>query len=690
MKKKIAYLFIWLSLILVTAINGSQGIILNEYSGEQSLSNYLSFYEDKTNELEIKDILSTEVEKKFIKNEKAYPAFGFSKSTIWGKFTVKNESKISKDWYLAFNFPHLEKITLYFPDENGKFYVSKIGKEIPFSDRIIKHRLLISPLQNLGTKEKTIYFQVQSNETLEFPMSIMDTSGLAMKNYEEMFISGSYYGILLIMFFYNLFIFISIRDRSYFYYIFYILLYGLAQAGLDGYLDQIIKPERYQYVRDFRVFAPTITIIIVFLFTDSYLSLDEKFPKIHRLIIRLIPVTVIPVIVYFFTGFYFAVQLSIVLMLASSILQIVIGFIAARKSESARYYLIAWIFFLVGVIIFSLKAANIFIPVLTTYAMQFGNVLEVAVLSFGLGDRFRLLQIEKELVSETFGKVVDPAIRDHLLNGNMEMGGEEKNATILFCDIRKFTELSEKYSPREVVTQLNQYFETISNSIRNHHGLVNKYIGDALLALFNVPIEDSQHCDNALRAAISMDEDVQTLNIEFKKQGMQPLKMGIGIHSGPVLAGNIGSSVRMEYTVIGDNVNIASRIEGLNKLYNVPILASSNVIDNLGNVSEFNIREIDKVRLKGKSKAVKIFEVFNTDPVEIKNKKISQLEAFAYARSLFLEKKLEAAKMEYFKMLQESPYDTVLKVMLDRCNALIVNPPDTNTVWDGSLVLEFK
>ncbi len=212
---------------------------------------------------------------------------------------------------------------------------------------------------------------------------------------------------------------------------------------------------------------------------------------------------------------------------------------------------------------------------------------------------------EKEFIKETFGKVVDPAVRDHLLSGNVKLGGEIRTATILFCDLRGFTALSEQLAPDQIVEMLNTHFETMSKCIEEEGGLINKFIGDAIMAIYNVPVPRSNHAERAYTSARRMLESLEIMNVGFKEKGLPELKIGIGLHTGEVLAGNIGSSSRLEYTVIGDTVNVASRIESLCKETKRSLLLSEATKAQLP--ANTPLDSLGAFQLKGREEMIQIF-----------------------------------------------------------------------------------
>ncbi|MCP5510968.1 MAG: adenylate/guanylate cyclase domain-containing protein [Leptospiraceae bacterium] len=219
---------------------------------------------------------------------------------------------------------------------------------------------------------------------------------------------------------------------------------------------------------------------------------------------------------------------------------------------------------------------------------------------------------EKEFIKDTFGRIVDPSVRDYFLKGNRSLGGELEEVSILFCDIRSFTTLSENLPPQKIVELLNRYFTRLQISVNRNHGMINKYIGDAILAVFNAPVKIDNHSDHALNTAIEIRRELKSLNLELKNEGFPEIQNGIGLHRGQVVAGAIGSSDRMEYTIIGDNVNIASRIEGLCKEFKLPILFSEELYRSLENpIGE----PVGKSPIRGRKQAISLYGIREIDGI---------------------------------------------------------------------------
>ncbi|MBQ1710628.1 MAG: adenylate/guanylate cyclase domain-containing protein [Treponema sp.] len=217
---------------------------------------------------------------------------------------------------------------------------------------------------------------------------------------------------------------------------------------------------------------------------------------------------------------------------------------------------------------------------------------------------------EKEFMRDTFGKVVDPEVRDYLMkDGGLslsQLGGQTRQVTVLFCDIRSFTAMSEKMSAEEVVSLLNKYFTALGKCITKNHGIINKYIGDAIMAIFGAPINSKNSALDALKAALDMRQALSEVNKDFEKQGKPSIRFGIGIHTGPVFAGTIGAENRMEYTVIGDTVNTASRLESLCKTYKTDLLLSQETVNQTGLPLE-DLIFVDDAQIRGKEETKKVY-----------------------------------------------------------------------------------
>jgi adenylate cyclase len=214
---------------------------------------------------------------------------------------------------------------------------------------------------------------------------------------------------------------------------------------------------------------------------------------------------------------------------------------------------------------------------------------------------------ERDFVKDTFGKYVTREIRDEILAGRVGLEGEQREVTMLFADLRDFTTWVEATEPREVVRDLNRYFAEMETAVRRHGGLVLQFIGDEIEAVFGAPVPSADHARRAVRAALDMRAGLEAFNAPRTAAGKRPLRHGIGVHTGTVLAGNIGSGERLSYALVGDTVNLASRIQDLTKTVAADILISATTRAALH--GEVAVTPLPATRVKGRSAEVEVFAV---------------------------------------------------------------------------------
>jgi class 3 adenylate cyclase len=231
---------------------------------------------------------------------------------------------------------------------------------------------------------------------------------------------------------------------------------------------------------------------------------------------------------------------------------------------------------------------------------------EIAELAEALDEMVRGLQ-ERDRVKEIFGRYVTTQISEEVLKGEVSLGGRRRRVTILLSDIRNFTTMSERMAPEDVVSFLNDYFSEMVDAVFEHGGVLDKFIGDGMLAVFGSIDEEPDHARRAVRAALRMKVLLAKLNGERAVAGRPPINIGIGIHTDDVIVGNIGSRRRLEYTVIGDGVNTCSRVEALNKEFGTTVLITEATYAEAG--EEFECRLMPETSLRGKAKALRVYEV---------------------------------------------------------------------------------
>ena len=291
-------------------------------------------------------------------------------------------------------------------------------------------------------------------------------------------------------------------------------------------------------------------------------------------------------------------------------------------------------------------------------------------LVMSVGIDYIIASHQKEQARRMLGKKVSPAVMEYLLEHSDDdlVASRELEVTILFSDIRSFTTISEKIgSPDKLIHMLNEYMTPMVDNIVNHKGTIDKFIGDAIMAYWNAPLDVQNHADEALKSAIEQIEMLVEINRSIQPKYDVSIAIGIGVHTGIVTAGDMGSLGRSDYTIIGDNVNLASRLEGLTKQYGAQILISSSTYGVLkGN---YKIRPIDMVEVKGKNEAVEVFEVICNN----KNIDEQEMQLYLNATGLFRDAKVSEA-LKIYTTLNEQNSSLLYELYIQRCEYFLNNP----------------
>jgi adenylate cyclase len=290
-------------------------------------------------------------------------------------------------------------------------------------------------------------------------------------------------------------------------------------------------------------------------------------------------------------------------------------------------------------------------------------------------------------VKSTMSRYMDPSLADELLtHGDEILGGKSTLATILFTDIRDFTALAEELGPQGTVALLNEYFTVMVECLQRHGGILDKFIGDAMMAAFGIPFARDDDEDRAVRTAVSMIRALAAWNRQRSENGLAAVDMGIGINTDIVVSGNIGSTKRMDYTMIGDGVNLAARLEGACKHYHTRILISENTLTRLK--GGYRIRDVDRVLVRGKTEPVGLYEVLDYHTEATFPDIARALRLYHDGLEFYRSKRFEIALRSFAKVLEINPRDGLSRLYVDRCQAFLEAPPDGN--WNGIWVLKGK
>ena len=329
---------------------------------------------------------------------------------------------------------------------------------------------------------------------------------------------------------------------------------------------------------------------------------------------------------------------------------------------------------IIFLIIYFFLAINLFSQGIILNLIYVPITIIISIISFNL-IAYIFEKQHKQQVIGAFEKYVSKDVVKEIIQNptQIKFGGEKKKLTILFTDIRDFTSISESMTPEDLVKMLNDYLSSMTNIIMENRGLVDKFIGDAIMAFWGAPLDNSNSEKDACITALAMTESLH----DFNKTKNLNIKIGIGINSGEAVVGNLGSKQRFDYTAIGDDVNTASRYEGLTKQYGIGILVGEKTYERVKN--EFLFREVDFVAVKGKKKFTKIYELLKENS---QNKKL--VKEFSTALEEYRKQNWDEAKKLFEKIEEDMPSE----IFMHRCDEFKENPPGKD--WKGEYIFKTK
>jgi len=491
----------------------------------------------------------------------------------------------------------------------------------------------------------------------------------------------------MIMLLYNLFTFINIHEIPYLFYSLYLVAYSLWIIFVNGFGYQYLIP--FNRFLSINGFLGAVYLTFLGLFGISFLNLKQMFRVPYYLFIGIVLFFLLYIALYPFlsrlTTHYIinAIAAPMGIIFLGTILYILIkGFIPAR------YFLAAYLCFLIPMFIWaSRNLGQISENVFTQYSVYISSTLEIIFLSFALSDKMGIIKKEKEAaqqelieqqkealdaktrMADSFARFVPREFLEFLNRPgivDVELGDQiQINMSVLFSDIRSFTALSESMTPQETFNFINSYLEKIGPIIRSNNGFIDKYIGDAIMALFpGNPVD-------AVNAAIEMQHECARYNAMRAKAGYRDISIGVGIHTGTLILGTIGEKNRMETTVIADAVNLASRLESLTKMYGASIIISDDLLNRMKNPEDYRRRKLDCVIVKGKNEPTVIYEIF--DAVDTEIAKLKSVGDYEHALEFYMNGHIADAFSLFRKIAETDRNDKAAFLFISRCELFLKN-----------------
>ncbi|MCP3873544.1 MAG: SpoIIE family protein phosphatase [Desulfobacteraceae bacterium] len=378
-------------------------VILEENKGEYPLGMHIDILEDKEGKWTIDDIVSPEISKQFVTSEVETHSYGYTKSAYWVRIELKNIINKDSEWLLEMGYPLIDYIDMYIPLSANKGYdVTHTGDMLPFSQRDIEYHKFIFRLSMPPNQTQTIYLRFKTSSSMQIPLTLWSNSSFVQKVNKEVYALGLYYGIMLVMIFYNLFIFITVRDKSYIYYVLYIAGFSFFQMCLNGLAFEYLWPEYPWWASRAVPFFVSFAVFNALLFIKNFLKSAINAPKLNKIINVLIFIVILITGLSLFVSSSIITKPAVFLATISCVIGFLTGIICLKKRyRPARYFMIAWSVLLFGAVLYGLKTFG-FVPriFITEYSLRIGSALEVILLSLGLADRINDERRQKYLAQK--------------------------------------------------------------------------------------------------------------------------------------------------------------------------------------------------------------------------------------------------------------------------------------------------
>lgn len=604
---------------------------------------------------------------------------------------------IGENWIIYLNGTQIQN-EMHLDNTQTKIikYRSIEGFELPFNNNLLKPGKNELRIIIVGNPPNFI-FDYNDSFGLNYRRGYIITNYNLIKWVTADLIPLSLNGIFVIFSFFFLILFLYKQENIYLIFIsifsFFLAIKSLSETF---YIYQFI--ENTIYIDRLNYFITYLIVPLIFLFWHFFNKTNQKI-KISYLLIILVNLIFSLVIIILparlIQSIHHTWQIITIPVLIFFVVELIKSHISVKRMD-VRFVIYsifsvicgAWdfidaLFFQTGIRLLYFAFLLILVKLTITSIREFYSLLD------------KSLKLNIELVEQknAFYRFVPINFLNLLGKKNAQdihLGdSSEKKMTVMFTDIRAFTTISEALLPSENFAFLNGFLKRMEPIIRENRGFVDKYIGDAILALFNddkgIDNEFSS-ADRALVSAISMQSELCRYNIEREKIGLDKIAFGIGLHTGKLILGTVGSEQRLDTTVIGNTVNLASRLENLTKYYKTPIIISDQTYRDLDRNKHFLIREIDSVFVKGKTIPVTIHEVYELEEEEQKDLKSKYNDLFQSGIKKYKTRNFEDAIEIFNKIFEKNPKDQLAYLYINRCKRYIKNPPPEN--WEGVVMLD--
>lgn len=676
-----------LSLILLVAVpgvlwasSGESSLPVSQVQGRYGLASVVDFAQDQAGNADIDTVMALGDAFGFRRNMAETLAFGYVDAVYWIRIRLQSTDRDNTRWLLELSGlgRAIDEIDAWLPGVSGQLEHFRAGDAVPFQARRIRHHAILFPIHLQPLQPAELYLRVKTNGTLQIPLTLWTTEHYVESEHHDSLLEGLFYGVLLIMIFYNAFIYLSVRDNSYLIYVLYLVCVLMFAVSLKGVGFEYLWPDQPWWNNKSNLVFAELGVLCVLLFARSFLQTPVNTPNINYVIATLILASIASFPFVVLASHRIAAGiLSIQYLLTVFFVVVAASICLKRGFKAARYYLLAWLGVLLSILIWVLNSFNwIHSYWVGAYVFQLGTSIQVLLFSFALADRINLMRVERESalklqlahskrlmsMAQMFEKFVPKQFLRRIAREgieNIQLGkAEADEISVLFADIRGFTTLSESLSPQELLNFLNACFTRLDKVIHEHDGFIDKFMGDGVMALFE---QSPGTCAarNAVMAAIDMQKAVAVYNEHRARSGYAPIDIGIGINTGSVIIGTVGSSERMDSTVLGDNVNVAARLQELTKSFGARIIISEQTRAALQDEPGLHLRELGSVPVRGRRNAVLLYEVMNADAAELLAQKCNTMPLYQAALACHRKGDWQGAVQGWRECLMSAPLDSV-------------------------------
>lgn len=631
MLKRLQQLLTMIALLIAHGSCFAQIVIgLNDSLNELRIGQSVYYIADNADNISLNDILSGAHDADFKKCEQVAPNFGNVQLTTWNKFTVVNNS--DQEWLLLVDNYSLDSITFYFPTANGGYEQIESGRRFPLSKRQYKTSVYVFDLKVPEGDTATFYLKI-SSFFMQYPLTVMTKERFVESYHGNDMFSGFYYGFMILIIVYNLFLYFSLKDSSHIYYIFYVICNGLMIAQLKGHIAELWG-DKLHFLWQYSPAVIAIASYSAFIFTHHILETKKNAPRLHKFMLFFFPPVYVLIMILSITDHNLLASLlnQVVGMIALLTMSLTAIVVYRKGMLFARFYIAACCSYFAGIAVYVMKAFTILpFTTFTNNAIEVGSSVQLLMFAFTLADKVNLFKKEKrkaelQLVAsmqenerlikeqsrmleskvdertqelqQTLGalevsqrelerqntiisaeksrsdklllNILPEEVADELKNRGKAEAKHFNSVTVMFTDFKNFTQISEKLTPSELVDQVHEQYTAFDEIIARHNLEKIKTIGDAYMCAGGIPVSNDSHAFDIVNAALELQRYVE--QNKRRKQAANELyfEIRVGIHTGPVVAGIVGTR-KFAYDIWGDTVNIASRLESSGEVGKVNI-----------------------------------------------------------------------------------------------------------------------